>query len=152
MQKKSETTLVPDGGAYFIPELPVRLFFALLITALFFAVLVSTAHHAAVVDGPPSTHGDPHGVQTDREANAAETSQKSRKYAGRAAPYPTIPCALLCLTAAPGSLSGPAAAPSPASRTRRAPSGSANATTPTSSPSFTNPTTALTLKHWHGGW
>ncbi|XP_075881232.1 ST3 beta-galactoside alpha-2,3-sialyltransferase 8 [Nelusetta ayraudi] len=45
-------------------------------------VLMSTVHHAAVVDGPPSTLSDPHGVRPDREANAAETSQKSRKSCG----------------------------------------------------------------------
>lgn len=124
---------------------------ALLTSTLFFAVLVSTVHQAAVVDGPPSTLSDPHGVRPDREGNAAETSQKSRKYASGLRRIPQSPD-FFSVWLQRLILSGPAAVPNPASRTRRAPSGSANATTPTSSPSFTNPTTASILKHWHGGW
>lgn len=125
------------GGVYFIPELPFTQSF------LSSAVLVPTVHHAVVVEHPPSTHSVPRRVRPHPEDEAAETSQKSQKYAShipQSLPFLSVRLQRLLLP------SGPAAAPSPASRTWWNPSGSANATTPTSSPSFTNPTTTSILK------
>lgn len=112
--------------------------------ALIFTALASAVHlAAAAAEDPPSGPGGPGGGPPDPEGHAVETSQKSRKYASGLRRVPQSPALLSVVTAASRSPPGPAAAPTPASRTRPDRSGSASATTPTSGPSCTSPTTAL---------